>query len=245
MTTKTKTAPSENDIATGQGVAIDREVSETARLESVAATHTPTVAILSALDAAYAAIRATDPSVPSGVAIVVATGNGKKHGHFHASTWEDTNGTDKLGRRHEILMASESLARGAEATLTTLIHEAMHAKAHATGVKDTSRQGRFHNSEFRKLANDAGLLTDSDSAIGTVTTGLNSWALTHYAETLANLASVLVSYRIPEEKAKAPRTTLRIACECGVPVTVPIKFWNDFGVNALHCNQCDSEFFEA
>ena len=130
----------------------------------VIAGNTPTVAILSALDSALSIVRETNPDIPTALAVVISTGRGKFHGSFQASQWEDTDESGAvLGKRHELVMSSESLARGGKDTLVTLIHEAMHAQAHATGVKDTSRQGRFHNDKFRTLAEGAGLTCEKDS----------------------------------------------------------------------------------
>lgn len=208
---------------------------------STETTHTPTVAILASLDRALAFIRETHPDVPTGIALTIENGRGKAHGHFHASQWEDIDSAgSKLGKRHELTMASDSLNRGAESALTTLIHEAGHALAHNTGVKDTSRQGRYHGDKFRTIAEGMGLTCAKDSKIGTITTGLNTWAKAHYAEVLADLESVLTTYRVPTAaKDKAPKTTIRVQCGCETPVTVPIKWWDDFGADNLICSLCE------
>lgn len=211
---------------------IDEEVST--------GTLTPTVAILTELAAALDFIRETHPDVPTGIALTIENGRGKTHGHFHANQWEDVDSAgSKLGKRHELTMASDSLNRGAEHVLTTLIHEAGHALAKNTGVKDTSRQGRYHGDKFRTIAEGMGLECTKDSKIGTRTTGLNTWAKSHYAPTLAKLEAVLTTYRVPTaEKEKAPKTTIRVQCGCEMPVTVPIKWWEDFGSDNMRCGLC-------
>ena len=231
----------EEGVTTQARVSGEQAATTRAQLaQTTPATHTPTVAILTALDAAMSTIRETHPDVPSALAIVIATGNGKKHGHFHAQTWEDA---EHAGKRHEILMASESLARGAELTLTTLIHEAAHALNYATGNKDTSRQGRYHNQTFSKTAANMGLLVESDEKSGFRTTGLNSWAKAHYADTLTALEGVLTTYRVPvDKKASKPKTTIRVTCECEYPVTVPIKWWDDYGMDNMLCGMCETHF---
>jgi len=208
-------------------------------LSTAPAPYQPTVNILTALDRALSGIQARNPNVPRALAVVIATGKGKVHGHFAPGSWEDTAGEHAGSARHEILMASESLARGAEATLTTLIHEAGHALAHATGVKDTSRQGRYHNEKFQETVVAMGLTVEKNSSIGYVTTGLNSWAREEYEEELALLETVLISHR-KSDKAKAPakKTTIRVACACEFPVTVPIKWFDDFGYDNMRCNLC-------
>ena len=207
----------------------------------VIAGSTPTVAILSALDSALTVIRGNHPNIPLALAVVISTGRGKFHGSFQASQWEDTDETGAiLGKRHELVMSSESLARGAKATLVTLIHEAMHAQAHATGVKDTSRQGRFHNDKFRTLAESAGLTCAKDSGGSVTTTGLQSWAEELYAPVIAALEEVLTSHRIKAtEKPASAKSTVRVACNCGVPVTLPIKWYVEFGQENMLCALCE------
>ena len=208
----------------------------------VIAGNTPTVAILSALDSALSIVRETNPSIPTALAVVISTGRGKFHGSFQASQWEDTDTTGAvLGKRHELVMSSESLARGGKDTLVTLIHEAMHAQAHATGIKDTSRQGRFHNDKFRSLAEGAGLTCAKDSGGSCTTTGLQSWAEILYAPVIAALDSVLVTHRIKVKAVVTPaKLTVRVACGCGLPVTLPIKWYSDHGADNMLCGLCDS-----
>lgn len=203
---------------------------------------TPTVGIMAALDAALVAIRANTKDVPTALAVVIASGGGKKHGHFEASAWEDTNGEGApLGHRHEILMSSESLARGGYGTFVTLLHEAAHAANHATGTKDTSRQGRFHNAKFRDTAEKFGLVVTTDPSIGHITTGLQSWAETLYAPQIEALSAALTTHRVLTPKAATKKTTVKVACECigdnGNPlaVTVPIKWYES---QNLTCGDC-------
>lgn len=208
--------------------------------EAIAPVATPTATIMHALDSALSAIQHTHPEVPSALAVVISTGRGKVHGHFEANSWADTDGEHKGSARHEILIASESLGLGAEQVLTTLIHEAAHAVAHAGNVADTSRQGRWHNRKFEATASAMGLLTEKSPQTGYATPGLNTWALAHYADTLANLTAVLTTHRRPVTKPKAPKTTIKIACECeGSAVTVPIK-WADTFAPAMVCTDCDA-----
>jgi len=211
---------------------------------TVETAHTPTVSILTALDAAMGRIRELNPNVPTALAVIIASGSGKKHGHFEPGSWADTTGEHAGSGRHEILMSSESLARGAEPTLVTLIHEAAHASAHAQNIKDTSRQGRFHNRKFRDTAESMGLIVEENSSIGHVTTGLTTQAQVDYADILELLAASLTTHRKPAKaKAAAEKTTVKVGCECyddngkQLTVTVPIKWYN---AQQLVCENCES-----
>lgn len=60
----------------------------------------------------------------------------------------------------EVMIAGETINRGAKEILTTVLHEAAHATAKARGVKDTSRQGRYHNKRFVAIAEEYHLTYD-------------------------------------------------------------------------------------
>lgn len=205
---------------------------------------TPTTGIQSALDAALARIRVLYPDVPASLAVVLSSGKGKIHGHFEPGAWVDAEGDSTGSARHEIMMSTESLARGAEATLTTLIHECAHALCHATGVRDTSRGGRYHNKRFRAQAEVMGLVTDKHPTIGFTTTGLMESARDLFAGELSLLGEALVTYRKPVQKVKKPSTTVRVSCDCDVPVSVPIKWWERHGQTTMKCADCGSLYEE-
>jgi hypothetical protein len=85
-----------------------------------------TARLVSALEAAWAAIRVQQPEVPA-VVIVVGSGSPRRAaamltlGHFAASRWQlgDT-------RLAEVMVSGEGLARTAPDVLATLLHEAAH-----------------------------------------------------------------------------------------------------------------------
>jgi len=72
-----------------------------------------------------------------------------------AKVWAK-NGAE-TGTQFEIMISGENLARGAEAVVTTLIHEASHAMNLASGVLDTDVNGR-HNLKFKERAEANGLV---------------------------------------------------------------------------------------
>ena len=60
-------------------------------------------------------------------------------------------------RFHEVFIAAETLAQHPVKLLETLIHEAAHTVAMTRGVKDVSRQNRYHNRRFRAICEEMGL----------------------------------------------------------------------------------------
>jgi hypothetical protein len=114
---------------------------------------------------------------------VFITGTGLRHaatrsidakwGHFGAERWvagrpqpttppateagHDASHQVPSDRKPELFVAGECFAGGATHTLTTILHEATHALAHVRGVKDTSRQGKYHNRRFLEPAGELDL----------------------------------------------------------------------------------------
>ena len=69
-------------------------------------------------------------------------------------------------RLPEVFVGGEGLVRGAADVLGTLLHEAAHALAHVRDIKDTSRQGRWHNARFKALAEEVGIEVAKDPRSG-------------------------------------------------------------------------------
>lgn len=81
------------------------------------------------------------------------TARGITLGHF-APERIATPDDDKL---HEVMISGTTIHRGPVSLLTTLVHEAAHALAAARGIKDTSRQNRYHNMKFVRCAEELGM----------------------------------------------------------------------------------------
>lgn len=203
----------------------------------VANPDTPTLGIVAALNDGLKAIRARHLELPPMTLVVGATGKrgrSQVHGHFSAERWDADKG------RHELFLSGESLKRGAEATFGTLLHESAHALAYSRGIQDTSRQGRYHNKRFQKIANEVGISVEHDDRLGWSLTSLPDTTAKAYKAEIAALTKALKGYRISEpDKPKAPKTTVKIECDCGRTVTVPISF---FDSGKLLCGECDTEF---
>jgi hypothetical protein len=125
-------------------------------------------------------------------------GGTPRWGHFAASRWRRAAGGGELA---EILVAGEGLERGAVPVLGTLLHEAAHALAHARRVKDTSRQGRYHNARYRQVAEEVGLAVDQVAVIGWSGTRVPDATAERYAAEVEAIAAALVVYRQPEPGA--------------------------------------------
>jgi hypothetical protein len=194
---------------------------------------TPMKPILDAANVALRAIRERNPEVPNAV-LVIGASSLKKYGHFAPKSWDG----DKGAQQHEIMISGESLKRGAEDTMATILHECAHALAVSRDIKDTSRQGRFHNKRFKVLGEELGIQLHEDKQIGWSPTTLPKATATLYKTEIAGLRTALKTYRAPELKPKPKKTTVKIECGCR-SVTVPISF---FEKDDLTCEGCGETF---
>src|SRR5687768_783210 len=113
-------------------------------------------ALVAALEIAWAAIQRRHAEVPAVVVTLGAGGIGVpagalKLGHFAAKRWVTRDSPADSGGVAELFVGGEGLRRGADEVLATLLHEAAHGVASVRGIKDTSRQGRYHNARFKAL----------------------------------------------------------------------------------------------
>jgi hypothetical protein len=197
--------------------------------------------VVAALEHAWAAIRVHHPDVPPVVVILGAGSEARrglfKWGHFAAARWHVAG-----SNRPEVLVSGEGLNRGARAVLATLLHEAAHGLATTRGVKDTSRQGRWHNQRFATLAGELGLRVTRDTKTGWSQTSLTDELADRYAEQLAGLDAALGLWRHAERQhgpATGSRNLLVCSCACGRKLRVARATLEQA---PILCGACDERF---
>jgi hypothetical protein len=176
--------------------------------------------LVAALERAWQTIRQNHPDVPDAVLVVASGTDGKRLnlGHFAPHRWQ-VNGSD----RHEVLVGGEGLQRGAVEVLGTLLHEATHGLAQARSIRDTSRQGRYHNRRYATLAHELGLDVASVKPIGWSATTVPQQTAGAYAGQLEELQAALVLWRRQEHRigtGSRSRNLLAVACGCGRRIRV-------------------------
>jgi hypothetical protein len=195
--------------------------------------------IITALEAAWLAIRDQHQEVPAAV-IITGSGQGRKgvpkgyrlHGHHWPERW--VTGADR--RAPELFVAGEVLGQGGRAVIEVLLHEAAHAVAAVRGIKDTSAAGhRYHNRRYATIAAELGLeppgephkilgmsdctLTDATAAgYATAISAIDAAGLPYLADTLTDEAGGPGGDGEDGgngEDGKPKRDGRRVAAECG------------------------------
>jgi hypothetical protein len=262
--TETQTAPAD----LGHRVEID----EAHRLPVQNHTGSTVVALL---ERVWNRIREDHPELPE-VVITTGSGEGTKWGHFRPESWkvraEEGAAVTATGpgRRHELFLASEALAKGANQVLQTMLHEAGHTLSRVRDIKDTSRQGRWHNAQFRKAAEEMGLehkASAADKSHGFSFVTLTEATKDQYKDLLAELERELVlTGMLPswlggtgdedeqggEKITGKPKKTeggstsgnVKATCNCEEPNIIRLSR-KVLDKRVVECDDCDSLFTEA
>ena len=130
-------------------------------------------------------------------------GRGLLLGHLAPDRWQPAGEPDAL--IHELLIAGEGLALGADDVFTTELHEAAHAVAVARAIADTSRDGRYHNACYKMIAEELGLIVTRDATFGWSITELPEHTRDRYAACIDAIAAAITAHRLPEPAATTGR----------------------------------------
>src|SRR5262245_37309873 len=181
--------------------------------------------VVAALEAGWAAIRDHNPGVPAAVVVLAPAGpakpaDGLRVGHFAFLRWQ--HGTTRMPG---VLVSGEGLNRTPAEVVTTLLHEAAHALADVRGIKDTSRQGRWHNQQFAKLAAELGLVASKDERLGWSPCVLKPGIQARYADVLKQLGAAMSAYRLADESGEKKRTNSNngLSLSCGCPRKIRVS----------------------
>lgn len=195
--------------------------------------------ILTVLEDTWTAIRRQHGEIPP-VVIIIASGTGTRQarwGHHAPGRWHHT-GTEHA----EVMISGEGLRRTPPEVLATLLHEAAHALAHARGITDTSRQGRYHNRKYALLAAELGLEVKEGSQFGWTITTVPAGTARRYETQLTALAAAMTIWReaehIPGTK-KRDTNLIAAACPCGRKIRAAASTLKEA---PIRCEACDGSF---
>lgn len=200
--------------------------------------------VTTALERAWSAIRTVYPEVGKAAMVVYLHPAGDRAGHYWPESWT----TKDEGALDEVHVSSHVLREGGVATMHVLLHEAVHSLARAKGVMDVSRQGRYHNRRFAKLAKEMGLVVLPVSLEGCNTTGITMETSEAFAAVIddMNHSAGLWQERNPARpgnNGKAKTTgSVRLYCpSCKRIIRLSRK---SYTVGAIQCIPCHSMFTE-
>lgn len=147
------------------------------------------------------------------------------------------NSTDMVTGYYEINMCSEYLNRSLEEISETLLHEMAHLYNVQNGITDTSRNGYYHNKNFKKCAEKHGLIVYCCDKYGYCDTKLNNEAKT-FVSTLSGYNFDV--FRIKADKSSKPKqSTRKLVCpSCGNIIRV-----TKMNINVI-CGDCLVSFQE-
>jgi hypothetical protein len=196
--------------------------------------------ILKVLEDTWLEIRRWHPEIPAAV-IIIASGTDGKHprwGHHAPGRWNVAG-----EQRTEIMISGEGLRRTSREVLGTLLHEAAHALAHARGIKDTSRQGRYHNKHFKTCAEELGLVVEHDDRTGWSASTITDVTQIAYARQLRDLNEAMTLWRHGETTtgptARRNTNLIAAACPCGRSIRVAASTLAEAPIT---CQACDGDF---
>jgi hypothetical protein len=196
--------------------------------------------LLAVLEDTWTAIRRHHGEVPP-VVIIIASGTDSrqpKWGHYASGRWYASN-----VKHAEVMISGEGLARTPRDVLATLLHEAAHALAAARGITGTSRQGRYHNKKYARLAKELGLDAAETPGFGWTITTVPDPTAGIYAAQLDALKDAMTLWRNSEHipaAAKGRSTNLIAAqCSCGRKIRVAASTLDEA---PIVCQACDGYF---
>lgn len=204
------------------------------------------VPMVKALDRTWREIRHHHADTPE---VVITLGSGTvgvaagstKLGHFAAARWQ--RGDDAVA---ELFVGGEGLQAGAMSVLGTLLHEAAHGVGATRGIKNTSRQGRYHNSAFRALAEELGISVTHDKSLGWSMTTVPGETAKLYMAELRALEKALTAWRHAEARAvrggrKSSNNPTVHVCSCPSPRKIRVSATTaDLG--PITCGICGEVF---
>jgi hypothetical protein len=214
--------------------------------------------IVAALEQAWAEIRKFNPDVPAVVMVVASGSMGRKTlkwGHYAHNRWARKTKPSKVGdppvtlmkipddkKIPEVLISGEGFLRGGKDVMGTLLHEAAHGLAAARGLKDTSRNGRYHNRTFKSLAEELGLEVQPQGSHGLASTSMPPATVEKWKTTIKALdKAIRKNFRFGEGStgSKPGSRMLLAVCACGTKIRLSRA---SYEAAPITCGGCDMEF---
>lgn len=153
--------------------------------------------------------------------VITVQSSPKTYGTY--TPWDSWKGEDKGYK--EINISAETLNRSVDDTIATLIHEMVHFYCHINHIKDTSRNNTYHNKNFKREAEQRGLIIEYDPKIGYSITSPSESLVAFVEEQGWNsidIARIALAGRSGGKKANV-RKYLCPECKCSVRATKEVN----------------------
>jgi curved DNA-binding protein CbpA len=195
--------------------------------------------LVQVLEDTWLAVRRRHQEIPA-VVIILASGTETRRsrwGHFASGRLQVC-----ADQRAEVMISGEALRLTPAEVLAVILHEAAHALAHSRGIKDSSRQGRYHNKQFKLHAEQLGLTVEYDQRNGWSASKITHHAEQVYASQIDALAEAMTLWRRAETTGPATRRNtnlLAASCPCGRSIRVAASTLAEAPIT---CQACDGDF---
>ena len=130
--------------------------------------------------------------------VLIISRDTTKFGHFTTYAIYDE-------KHHEINISANYFRRGAVELLNTFLHELVHAINFQNGIKDTSRNGYYHNKHFKKTSEKFGMYyisENEDKKHGYSNTKFTDESIRQWSEELDIITNILKNLDVAEEPKK-------------------------------------------
>jgi hypothetical protein len=196
--------------------------------------------MLKILEGIWTEIRRRHREIPDVIIVIASRADGK---HTRIDHYASDRRSAAGETRAEIVVGGECLQRSADDVLGILLHEAAHALAAMRGIQDTSRQGRYHNSRFARLARELGINVDKDPKIGWIPTTVTTDTARDYAAALRALGDAITLWRSDEVRSGRyqRRNTNLIAASCPCDRNIRVAA-STLAAAPITCEVCHGEF---
>ena len=165
---------------------------------------------------------------------------GKRNAFGWCSAVEIWKNQDESVKKYEINITAEDLDRGVVEVMQTLLHEMIHLHNVINGVKDSSRNGTFHNKKFKNAAERFGMIYKNEEADKRY-----GWAFPVLAPATIELIETLnINEKAFELARRVPKTTkksnsYKLQCPiCGIKLRATKP-----GIVVI-CKTCEVELIE-
>lgn len=110
-------------------------------------------------------------------------------------------------------------------------------------MKDTSRQGRYHNAKFRDIAAELGIVVTKDPKLGWSPTTVPDLTAADYANQVAELEEALTAYRLAGMPADKTKSNNGIVATCGCEPVRKIRLSKTtYELGSIYCGICEQVF---